>query len=125
MYIRIRSKKGKTGLCLLLPLSTLKSRFVVRLLFKSVCNHLVESDCEYAGVSSSDGEVVTSVPAATITGGQACESLRQGSENAVKFPTREQLTVLYQAILGTVKAYGHFDLVRMRSSDGDSVRIRI
>lgn len=117
--MRIRVGKKRLFLCLWLPLSFLKSKFALWLIRQAV------DDETPAG---------TRVPTASIADGETaglsdvavyCRDDAGRLEGDIGFPTREQLTALYRALRSTVKTCGHFDLVRVCSSDGTVVRIRI
>ena len=117
MYIRV-SEAGKRGIRLWLPLSLLKSRLVASLLRRAV-----DDDCDERKEDNAD---VSDLPVCSDVVSQ-CEDAADGkpSDGVPKLPTRKQLAALYRALRNAVKSCGHFDLVRVKSSDGDFVRIRI
>ncbi len=123
MYIRV-NKKGRLGIRLWVPLSLLKSRFVVSLIRRSI-----KEDCAEPNESAAnDISDVSKLPERSDTHSDEIEngcSQQQPSDGKAKLPTQEQLTALYRALRSTVKSCGHFDLVRVSSADGENVCIRI
>ena len=116
--MRIRVGKKRLFLCLWLPLSFLKSKFALWLIRQAVDDE-TPAGTRVPTASIADGETAGLSDAAVDCQGN------DRLEADVGFPTREQLTALYRALRSTVKICGHFDLVRVCSSDGIVVRIRI
>lgn len=99
MTVLVRSQ-GKTRFRLWLPLSLLRSKFVLA----KLCANFGSSRA--VTLSRPDGVITLQLPdGATLT--------------------RKQAVAFYNAVRSVVRRCGHFDLVNVQSADGDVVRVRI